>query len=48
MFYCAFPASARPRLRRYSGYRNFTVRHDVPDPDPHRFDADDDGVAYET
>jgi micrococcal nuclease len=27
-------------------YRNFTVRHDVPD--PHRFDGDKDGVGCES
>lgn len=29
-------------------YRDFTVRHDVPDPDPHRFDGDRDGIGCET
>jgi micrococcal nuclease len=29
-------------------FRNFTVRHDVPDPDPQRFDGDRDGVGCET
>lgn len=29
-------------------HRNFTVRWDVPDPDPHRFDGDRDGVGCET
>jgi hypothetical protein len=29
-------------------YRNFKVRYDVPDPDPHRFDADRDGVGCES
>jgi hypothetical protein len=29
-------------------YRNFTVRYDVPDPDPHRFDGDHDGIGCET
>ncbi len=28
-------------------YRNFTVRYDVPDPDPHRFDGDRDGIGCE-
>jgi len=28
-------------------YRNFPVRHDVPDPDPHRFDGNKDGVGCE-
>jgi endonuclease YncB( thermonuclease family) len=28
--------------------RNFQVRHDVPDPDPHRFDGERDGVGCET
>lgn len=30
------------------GRSDFTVRHDVPDPDPHRFDADHDGVGCES
>jgi hypothetical protein len=29
-------------------YRNFRVVYDVPDPDPHRFDGDHDGVGCET
>jgi len=29
-------------------YRNFPVRYDVPDPDPHRFDADHDGIGCES
>lgn len=29
-------------------YRNFTVRHNVPDPDPHGFDGDKDGLGCET
>ena len=29
-------------------YRNFTVRWDVADPDPHHFDGDHDGVGCET
>jgi len=29
-------------------YRNFKVRWDVPDPDPHHFDGDRDGVGCET
>jgi hypothetical protein len=29
-------------------YRNFKVRYDVPDPDPHRFDGDRDGVGCES
>ena len=29
-------------------YRNFRVRWDVADPDPHRFDGDHDGVGCET
>jgi uncharacterized repeat protein (TIGR01451 family) len=29
-------------------HRNFTVRHDVPDPDPHRFDGDRDGIGCES
>jgi hypothetical protein len=29
-------------------YRNFSVRWDVPDPDPHRFDGNHDGVGCET
>ena len=29
-------------------YRNFTVLHSVPDPDPHRFDGNQDGVGCET
>jgi micrococcal nuclease len=30
-------------------YKNFTVRHDVVDPDPHGFDGNDnDGVGCET
>jgi hypothetical protein len=28
-------------------YRDFRVRYDVPDPDPHRFDGDHDGVGCE-
>jgi hypothetical protein len=28
-------------------YRNFTVRWDVPDPDPHHFDGNRDGVGCE-
>jgi hypothetical protein len=28
-------------------YRNFQVRYDVPDPDPHHFDGDHDGVGCE-
>jgi hypothetical protein len=27
--------------------RDFTVRHDVVDPDPHRFDPDRNGVGCE-
>lgn len=30
------------------GRSDFTVRHDVPDPDPHRFDADHDGIGCES
>ena len=29
-------------------FRNFSVRHDVPNPDPHRFDGNKDGVGCET
>jgi micrococcal nuclease len=29
-------------------YRNFRVRHDVADPDPHGFDGDRDGVGCES
>lgn len=29
-------------------HKDFTVRWDVPDPDPHRFDADKDGVGCES
>jgi hypothetical protein len=29
-------------------YRNFTVRWDVPDPDPHHFDGNRDGVGCES
>jgi hypothetical protein len=29
------------------GRSNFTVRWDVQDPDPHRFDADHDGIGCE-
>jgi len=29
-------------------YRNFPVRYDVPDPDPHRFDGDHDGIGCES
>ena len=29
-------------------YRNFTVRWDVPDPDPHHFDGNHDGVGCES
>ncbi len=29
-------------------YRRFPVRHDVADPDPHRFDGDGDGVGCES
>jgi micrococcal nuclease len=29
-------------------YRNFTVLYNVPDPDPHGFDGDNDGVGCET
>jgi hypothetical protein len=29
-------------------HRGFTVRHDVPDADPHGFDGDKDGVGCET
>ena len=29
-------------------YRNVTVRWDVPDPDPHHFDGDRDGLGCET
>jgi micrococcal nuclease len=29
-------------------HRNFVVRWDVPDPDPHRFDGDRDGTGCET
>jgi hypothetical protein len=29
-------------------YRNFRVRWDVADPDPHHFDGDRDGVGCET
>jgi micrococcal nuclease len=29
-------------------HRNFRVRHDVPNPDPHGFDGDRDGVGCET
>lgn len=29
-------------------YRNFRVRWDVPDPDPHRFDGNSDGFGCET
>jgi micrococcal nuclease len=28
--------------------QDFTVRHDVPDPDPHGFDGNKDGVGCET
>lgn len=30
------------------GRKGFTVRHDVPDPDPHGFDGDKDGVGCES
>jgi hypothetical protein len=29
-------------------YRNFQVVYNVPDPDPHGFDGDNDGVGCET
>ncbi len=29
-------------------YRHFTVRWDVPDPDPHHFDGNHDGVGCES
>jgi hypothetical protein len=29
-------------------YRNFRVLWDVPDPDPHHFDGDHDGIGCET
>jgi hypothetical protein len=29
-------------------YRNFRVIYTVPDPDPHRFDGDHDGIGCET
>jgi large repetitive protein len=29
-------------------YRRFRVRHDVPNPDPHRFDGDKDGIGCES
>jgi micrococcal nuclease len=29
-------------------YKNFRVRHDVPFPDPHRFDGDRDGIGCES
>jgi micrococcal nuclease len=29
-------------------YRRFAVRWDVPDPDPHHFDGNHDGVGCET
>jgi hypothetical protein len=29
-------------------YRNFRVVYDVPDPDPHHFDGDHDGIGCET
>jgi hypothetical protein len=29
-------------------YRNFRVIYNVPDPDPHRFDADHDGIGCES
>jgi micrococcal nuclease len=29
-------------------YRRFAVRWDVPDPDPHRFDGDHDGIGCES
>jgi Divergent InlB B-repeat domain len=29
-------------------YRNFTVLWNVPDPDPHHFDGDHDGIGCET
>jgi excalibur calcium-binding domain-containing protein len=29
-------------------YRNFTVVYNVPDPDPHHFDGDHDGIGCET
>jgi hypothetical protein len=30
------------------GRRNFRVTYAVPDPDPHGFDADRDGIGCET
>jgi Excalibur calcium-binding domain len=29
-------------------YRNFRVVYNVPDPDPHRFDGDHDGIGCES
>jgi micrococcal nuclease len=29
-------------------YRNFRVLWNVPDPDPHHFDGDHDGIGCET
>jgi micrococcal nuclease len=29
-------------------FKRFTVRHDVPNPDPHGFDGDRDGIGCET
>ena len=41
------PAStARPRLQDIP-YRNFRVIYKVPDPDPHHFDGDHDGIGCE-
>jgi hypothetical protein len=28
--------------------RNFPVLHNIPDPDPHGFDGDNDGIGCET
>jgi len=43
------PSVSRRLLRtwtaRTSPYRNFRVRWDVPDPDPHHFDGDKDGIG---
>jgi hypothetical protein len=40
-------AAARPELWRHP-FRSFRVIYNVPDPDPHRFDADHDGIGCES
>ena len=45
--YCIAPPPPDLDCPQVRGRKPFTVRHDVRNPDPHRFDRDKDGRACE-